>query len=177
MRYKISTDRLVNMLTPSFWGGRNHILWLQSLCYPIQVLNNEIQKFFIDKQLESVMTSQVKWFEWYLNYNFEKYFDNKNDRIKIVHFKDYGVPIYFEHEQNGVPYVVYFDGEDSSVSPNEEEHPKPLFLKDEAFFAIGASFEVLIPPILIPESEFTAMASFILNKYRLASKTFKITYK
>ena len=68
MRYKLFSDKLINMRTPSFLRGRKHILWLQSLVYPLQVVNDLFQQFTNDKLLEARMTSQVMWFEWYLNY-------------------------------------------------------------------------------------------------------------
>ena len=45
MRYKLPTDRLINQLIPHFLNGRKYILFLQSLVYPLQVLNERFTDF------------------------------------------------------------------------------------------------------------------------------------
>lgn len=79
MRYKLPTDRLINQLVPHFLSGRKYILFLQSLVYPLQTLNERFVAFAGEKHIEARMTSQVIWFEWYLNYKFRKYLADSND--------------------------------------------------------------------------------------------------
>lgn len=40
MRYKLSTDYLTNCLVPHYLSGRRFILWVQSLVWPLQTLND-----------------------------------------------------------------------------------------------------------------------------------------
>lgn len=176
MRYKLFSDNLINMRTPSFLRGRKHILWLQSLVYPLQVINDAFQQFAKDKLLEAKMTSQVMWLEWYLNYKFRQYFINESDGITFKHFVDFGVPFYQEGEPTEKFYVVYQEGELVTTTITEEE-PKPLYFINEALLEAGASFEVLVPPLTIPAIDFDPMISYVLNRYRIAGKVYKITHQ
>lgn len=103
MRYNLPTDRLVNQLVPHFLNGRKYILFLQSLVYPLQVLNERFTDFTKEKHIEARMTSQVMWFEWYLNYKFRKYLADAHDGIYIKESSLIGVDIYHEGARNARP--------------------------------------------------------------------------
>jgi len=185
-RYRLFADRIINMLTYNFIRGRRHVLWLQSLVFPLEMLNESTQKFFRDKALEARMTSQVMWFEWYLNYLFGEYFANPGDRITLQHYESLGVPIYYDNEQgrnpdkqesDPKPFVVYNDGE--TENPDPELQSQPLHHQNESFLKYTVSFEVKIPLLdstKIKTNEFTAMIAFVIEKYRTAGKDYKLTY-
>ena len=83
MRYKLPIDRLVNQLVPHYLSGRRFILFVQSCLYPLQGLNERFRTFARERHIEARMTSQVIYFEWYLNYRFGKYLKDGRDRIFI----------------------------------------------------------------------------------------------
>lgn len=179
MRYKLYADKLINMLTSIHIGGRKHILWMQSMVHPLQVANDNLQQYFEDKIIESKITSQVMYFEWYLNKKLSKYFLDSNDKIVIKHFTDYGVPIYKENENeaNNSPLVVFGEMEHIPSGLPEKEHPKPLYLKDEAFLAAGTSFDIAIPSLNVENNELEPQLRYIIDRYKIAGKTYKIVYK
>ena len=80
-RYRLPTDRLINCLTPHYLSGRRYILLLQSLVWPLQSLNDRFCAWARERQIEARMTSQVMWFEWWLNYRFRRYFRDASDAI------------------------------------------------------------------------------------------------
>ena len=73
MRYKLPIDKLVNQLVPHYLGGRKYILFIQSLVYPLKIINDRFIDFAKERHIEARMTSQVMYFEWYLNHKFGKY--------------------------------------------------------------------------------------------------------
>ena len=83
MRYKLPIDRSVNRLVPHYLSGRRFILFVQSCLYPLQSLNERFRTFARERHIEARMTSQVIYFEWFLNYRFGKYIKDGKDRIFI----------------------------------------------------------------------------------------------
>ena len=67
MRYKLSIDRTVNRLVPHYLSGRKFILFVQSCLYPLQRTNEWFRSFTRERHIEARMTSQVIYFEWFLN--------------------------------------------------------------------------------------------------------------
>lgn len=51
MRYKLPIDKLVNQLVPHYLGGRKYILFIQSLVYPLKIINDR----FIDPKFRSIL--------------------------------------------------------------------------------------------------------------------------
>ena len=64
MRYKLPIDKLVNQLVPHYLGGRKYILFIQSLVYPLKIINDRFIDFAKERHIEARMTSQVMYFEW-----------------------------------------------------------------------------------------------------------------
>ncbi len=95
-RYKLSTDRLVNRLVPHYLSGRRFILIVQSLLYPLQALNDRFVAFAREKHIEARMTSQVMYFEWYLNRLFAKDLTDPNQRITLAESPSLGIDLYHE---------------------------------------------------------------------------------
>lgn len=64
-----------------------------------------------EKHIEARMTSQVMYFEWFLNYKFSRYFADSTDRIIITESTPLGVDIYRENAVNSRPFTVWKENE------------------------------------------------------------------
>lgn len=174
MRYKIVLDQLANQLMPYFWRGRKTILYFQSLIHPLQIVNDKFVEFAKEKHIEARMTSQVVYFEWFLNHKLNKYFLNPEDKIVISDVGTLAVDIYNEGAINGKPFTVWNDLGETIVVVNPEELPKELYYKAEDIKKNRVSFVVTAPNISIPQSEFVWLVSSLVNKYKTAGKTYLI---
>ena len=110
-RYKLPIDKLVNRLVPHYLAGRRFILFVQSALYPLQSINEWFRSFAREKHIEARMTSQVIYFEWFLNYKFSKYFKDSRDRIFIKESESVGVDLYHENAEYMRPCTVWYNGE------------------------------------------------------------------
>ena len=111
MRYKLPIDRSVNRLVPHYLSGRRFILFVQSCLYPLQSLNERFRTFARERHIEARMTSQVIYFEWFLNYRFGKYIKDGKDRIFIKDSTSVGVDLYHEGAEYQRPFTVWYNGE------------------------------------------------------------------
>jgi hypothetical protein len=170
MRYRLLTDRLINRLTPHYLPGRKYILFLQSLVYPLQTLNDRFAAFAKEKQIEARMTSQIIYFEWYLNRKFRSCFANPGESIYISGSETAGVDIYHENAQHGKPFTLWYENE-NVATVNPAENPKELYLFSEEKVFNKVSFTVCVPEINRDEKEFVYMLSYVVNTYKLAGKT------
>ena len=173
MRYRLSTDKLINRLVPYYLSGRRYILLLQSWAYPLKVLNDCFTAFAREKHIEARMTSQVIYFEWFLCHKFCGYFVNSADRIFITETTPLGVDIYKENAVNSRPFTIWKENE-QVVTPNPLEGPREFYRIDEERAINKVSFLVNVPPITIPTKEFVYMLSFVVNTYKVAGKTYLI---
>lgn len=166
MRYNISFDKLVNDLTHYVIRDRWYILFVQSLLYPLQSLNDKFSQFAKDKHIEARMTSQVLYFEWFLNYKLNKHFINKTDKITISPPVTKGVPIYRSPINH--TFVLWQQGENQEVSP-------VFYHKIEELKVDRYSFIVNCPAIL-PNSnnDFVFALKYWVDKYKIAGKTYLI---
>lgn len=173
MRYRITVDRLVNRLVPYYLSGRRFILLLQSCLYPLQELNDRFVEFARRKHIEARMTSQVIYFEWFLNYRFGRYLHTPQDRIFLRDSTPVGVDIYHQGAEQQRPYTVWYQGEAiTTVLP--QEMPRPLHRSAEERQINKVSFMVCVPRITIPQQEFVHMLSSTVDTYRLAGRTYLI---
>ena len=108
MRYKLSIDRTVNRLVPHYLSGRKFILFVQSCLYPLQRTNEWFRSFTRKRHIEARMTSQVIYFEWFLNYRFGKYIKDGKDRIFIKDSTSVGVDLYHEGAEYQRPFTVWY---------------------------------------------------------------------
>lgn len=173
MRYRLPTDRLTNQLVPHYLAGRKYILFLQSLVWPLKTLNDRFVAFAKEKRIEAAMTSQVFYFEWYLNRKFGRYLADPSQKIYIKESDTLGVDIYFEHAAYSKPFTVYFEGE-QVITSREAECPRLMHLKSEEKAFNKVSFMVCVPQINIAEHEFVHMLSYAVNTYKIAGKTYLI---
>lgn len=174
MRYKLPTERLINQLVPRFLTGRKYILFLQSLVSPLQTLNDKFVEFAKEKHIEARMTSQVIYFEWYLNHKFGKYITDPRDKIYISGSRTIGVDLYHESAKYGRPFTIWKNLEEAATVTNPEELPREFYYISEEKAINKVSFMVCVPPINIPQKEFVYMLSFVVNTYKVAGKTYLI---
>lgn len=176
MRYRINFDKTINQLVPYYMGGRKLILYLQALMKPLQQLNDWFVEYAKETRIEVAMTSQILKFEWYLNHKFSKYLKN-GGRITITNSEQPGTPIW--HQSANL----------SSQSDNMLIHTEAektatrqliLYRSDEQTDKSSVSFYVTTPQIdtkLISESKYIAMLKYVIDKYRIANKTYIIKYE
>ncbi len=173
-RYNLPTDRLVNQLVPHFLGGRKYILFIQSLVYPLKSLNERFRRFAKEKHIEARMTSQVLYFEWYLNYKFREYLSDKQERIIIQESQSIGIDIYHEASRFGKPFTIWYNLEEIASYTPQDEHPREFYFLSEEKAINKVSFMVVVPRISISQKEFVYMLSYIINIYKTAGKTYLI---
>ncbi len=173
MRYRLPTDRLINQLVPYYLCGRNYILMLQSLVYPLSKLNDKFVEFATLRHIEARMTSQVIYFEWYLNYKFSRYFTDPNERIFLSESEPLGVDIYHEEATSSRPFTVWQENEQITTS-NPLEEPREFYSVAEERTINDVSFIVNVPTLLIEERELVYMLTYEVNRYKVAGKTYKI---
>lgn len=173
MRYKLPVDRLVNRLVPHYLSGRRFILFVQSCLYPLQGLNEWFRAFARERHIEARMTSQVIYFEWYLNYRFRRYFRDGRDRIFIKESETVGVDLYHEDAEYRRPCTIWYNGEEI-LTADDAERPRPFYRLAEEKFINKVSFMVCVPPVTVPPREFVYMLSFVVNTYKIAGKTYLI---
>ena len=173
MRYRLPTDRLINQLVPHYLSGRKFILFLQSLVWPLQTLNDRFVAVAKEKRVEAAMTSQVFYFEWYLNRRFGRYLADPAQKIFIQESNLIGVDLYFEDADYSKPFTVWFDGE-QVITSDETENPRLMYLLSEEKAVNKVSFMVCVPQVNISEHEFVYMLSHTVNTYKIAGKTYLI---
>lgn len=167
------TDRLINQLVPHYLPGRRIILFMQSLVWPLKTLNDRFTAFAKEKRIEAAMTSQVYYFEWYLNRKFNKFLADPSEKIFIRESSPIGVDLYYEDAQYSKPFTVWFEGE-RVLAAEEAEEPRLMRLAVEEKAVNKASFMVCVPQINIPEHELVHMLSYTVNTYKIAGKTYLI---
>lgn len=175
MRYLINFDKTINQLVPYYIGGRKLILYLQALISPLGKLNKAFVDYAKETRIEASMTSQIFKFEWYLNRKFCKYFKS-GGVISIKNSEGLGTPIYNESanidpEQN----MLVYHGDESGITKQ-----LVLYRSDEKTQESSVSFFVTTPQIdtkLISEQKYIAMLKYVIDKYRIANKTYLIKYE
>lgn len=186
MRYRFDVQKSINQLTPHYLGGRKLILFLQSCMSPLQKSNIAFNEWAKETRIEASMTSQVFKLEWFLNRKFKSYFVDPSDNIVVINGSKVGTPIY-NQEAESVPESEQFkvryesrEGESSSIVPS------PLYIEGDNTTTSEVSFTVLCPKLKIDSNnklngglslgEFKQILTSYIEKYRLASKTYKIVY-
>lgn len=175
MRYYINFDKTINQLVPYYIGGRKLILYLQALMSPLRRLNDDFVSYAKETRIEAAMTSQIFKFEWFLNHKFSKYFAH-GGRISIKNTAVLGVPIYKESANidESLNMLVYHSTETNIA------RQLTLYHSDEKTKESTVSFIVTTPQIdtkLISEQKYIAMLKYVIDRYRLANKTYIIKYE
>lgn len=172
--YRINMNRLVNQLIPHYIGGRRIILFLQSCLQPLQTLNEKWQEWANNMRLEAVMTSQIILLEYYLNHKFNKYFQDRTQRISISDGVINGVLIRWENSEA--------PGEDLVLCYASESTESNVVFRYQGEEQVNGdvSFIVNCPAIntkLISQQEMTGMLAYNIKKYCIAGKKFKIIHE
>ena len=170
MRYKLPVDSLVNRLVPHYMAGRRLILFIQSCLYPLQGLNERFREYAREKHIEARMTSQVIYFEWFLNHRFGKYLRDSRERIFIRESESIGVDLYHEGVENARPFTLWYNGERVTAA-DEDEQPRPFYRIQEEKLVNRVSFMVCVPAVTADTREFVYMLSYVVNTYRVAGRT------
>lgn len=170
--HKINVDRLVNQLVPHYLGGRRLILFLQSCLKPLQTANDRWVEWVQEKKVEASLTSQVILMEYYLNKKFKKYFKDQDKRIIISDGTVSGVPIYFQSAGENISKFVLY---------NEDENGKkqPFQWQNEKSSSNDVSFIVFCPYVntnIVTEKELSGMISYVIDKYKVAGKSYRIEF-
>lgn len=170
--HKINVDRLVNQLVPHYLGGRRLILFLQSCLKPLQTANDRWVEWVQEKKVEASLTSQVILMEYYLNKKFKKYFKDQDKRIIISDGTVPGVLIYFQSAGENISKFVLY---------NEDENGKkqPFQWQNEKSSSNDVSFIVFCPYVntnIVTEKELSGMISYVIDKYKVAGKSYRIEF-
>ncbi len=172
MRYYINFDKTINQLVPYYIGGRKLILYLQSLLHPLRRINDDFVNYAKETRIEAAMTSQIFKFEWYLNRKFKQYFSN-GGRIVIKNSNVIGTPIYKQSANISVSENMLVFQESEANSSRQ----LILYHSDEQTDESRVSFIVTTPQIntkLISEQKYIAMMKYVIDKYRIANKTYRV---
>jgi len=113
------------------------------------------------------------YFEWYLNHRFGKYLFDPEEKIFISEGEQIGVDLYHQNAQGGKPFTVWFSSEQVMASDLTEE-PRPMYHLAEEKAINKVSFMICLPEIAISEHEFVYMLSHVVNRYKIAGKTYLI---
>lgn len=170
--HKIDVDRLVNQLVPHYLGGRRLILFLQSCLKPLQTANDRWVEWVQEKKVEASLTSQVILMEYYLNKKFKKYFKDQDKCIIISDGTVPGVPIYFQSAGENISKFVLYN-------ENENGKKQPFQWQNEKSSSNDVSFIVFCPNVntsIITEKELTGMISYVIDKYKVAGKSYRIEF-
>lgn len=170
--HKINVDRLVNQLVPHYLGGRRLILFLQSCLKPLQTANDRWVEWIQEKKVEASLTSQVILMEYYLNKKFKKYFKDQDKCIIISDGTVPGVPIYFQSAGENISKFVLYN-------ENENSKKQPFQWQNEKSSSNDVSFIVFCPYVntnIITEKELSGMISYVIDKYKVAGKSYRIEF-
>ena len=173
MRYRFTIDKAVNRLLPHYLAGRRFVLCVQSALAPLQNLSDRFRAFAREKHIEARMTSQVIYFEWYLNHRFGKYLADPEERIFLRDSQTVGVDLYHEGATRSRPCTIWYEGERIPTT-DDDRMPRPFYHTTEEKLLRQVSFMVCVPALRIPAEEFVPMLSFTVDTYRTAGKTYLI---
>lgn len=124
--------------------------------------------------MEANMTSQILPFEWYLNYKFSKYLKDPSDRIWICENESKGVDIYHEISDYSKPFTIWHNREEITPDTPDQDLPREFYLIAEEKKLNKVSFVVMVSEIIVPEREFIYMLSYVVDRYKIAGKTYLI---
>ena len=170
-RYNFNTAKIANALLNYQITNRARILFTQALVYPIQSIADKFKDKIIELHIEAAMTSQIFYFEWFLNRKFKKYFTSDLDVIVILDAQDKGQPIFLQSEKSKDNFLTVYESENELKS-----ELKPLYktLEDNATKR-EKNFTVFIPDnTTISTKDLTNMVKFYVDKYKVAGKTYDI---
>lgn len=170
--HKINVDRLVNQLVPHYLGGRRLILFLQSCLKPLQTANDSWVEWVNDKKVEASLTSQIIIMENYLNNKFKKYLQDPIKKIVITDGSTPGVPMYWQSAGENVSTFTLYN-------ENEKGTKQAFRWQNERSDEDDVSFVIHCPhtdPKKLSEAELTSMMAYIIDRYKVAGKSYLIKF-
>jgi hypothetical protein len=168
-RYLVNIELLVNRLLPTtfkkvvFWR-----VWIATLLTPLQTLHSAFLVYAQQARKEASYNSQTAVFEFLLNERFNNsqtgiFIDNVFFNLTIAQeYRFYISETGFGYPSNYWKFLSEANPQNYSVFQNE-------------LFSFGATFIVNVPVALqgvIDENELRA----VIDRYRLADKTYSINY-
>lgn len=159
---QIDYRKLVILLLPTFLRQPVLMAWLRAMAYPLQQLHDRHQAARTQRLYELRHTSQVCFIKDALN-------------------NEFGITDYangFEIEDINAPGEWVWVYDENVDRFDDEQHmlfDDPTFIHDKsAILPPTSAFFVLVPQSITIDETNEARIRSIVNKYRLASRTFEI---
>ena len=176
---QIDYRKLVILLLPTFLRQPVLMAWLRVMAYPLQQLHDRHQAARTQRLYELHHTSQICYIKDALNNEFrEELADSDGNidysegfEIEDINAQGQWVWLYDENDDEGNIIDIYKDG-------NHKLFSNPTFVHDmSSILQLTSSFFVLVPQTIELNETNDARIRSIVNKYRLASRTFDIKRK
>ncbi|MGM9783144.1 MAG: hypothetical protein ACI3ZV_06615 [Paludibacteraceae bacterium] len=159
---RIDYRKLVILLLPTFLRRPVLMAWLRAMAYPLQQLHDRHQSARTQRLYELHHTSQICFIKDALNNEFG--ITDYADGFEIDDINAQGEWVWAFDEK-----VDRFDDEQHML------YDTPTFVHDiSAILPPTSAFFVLVPPSIDIDETNKARICSIVNKYRLASRTFEI---
>ncbi len=161
-RLNVNFRRLATWLMPPILRGSFFVEWVNILIVPVKAIYNDFKRYVEEQAYWLGITPQVCYLEKALNDTFDKEFR----RITITDTTDYLVILIHKAEAQK-PLMTH-----KANTGNDEDIP--IIHHSSAYADSGYDFNVNIPFLLTQPEEFRLRS--ILDKFKLASKQYRINY-
>ena len=162
---RIDYRKLVILLLPTFLRRPVLMAWLRAMVYPLQTLHDRYQAARTQRMYELCHTSQICFIKDALN-------------------KEFGITDYaagFEIEDINAPGNWVWIYDENVERFDDEQHmlfEEPTWIHDtSSILPPTSAFTVLVPAHITIDETNDARIRSVVNKYRLASRTFEIKKK
>ena len=159
---QIDYRKLVILLLPTFLRQPVLMAWLRAMAFPLQSLHDRHQAARTQRLYELHHTSQICYIKDALNNEF-----GITDYANGFEIEDINAP--------GNWVWIYDENEDRFDDEQHMLFDDPTFIHDlSAILPPTSAFFVLVPQSVTSDETNRARIRSIVNKYRLASRTFEI---
>lgn len=152
--YKLNFRNLSSQLTPLHKRNSRLVLWFEVIMYPIKKVHSEFHQLYTEKKAELEYNCQIVYLQRLLNLKF----NNGQEGIIVKNTGEAGMD-YLDYSGRQKPYFIKYSGAGSQ------------YLNYASNSYTEVDFIVMIPKTLNID---ISMLKAVVNKYKLASKTFKI---